>query len=398
LETTLNTSNLKRNQSIGYFIAFIMLGMGMAVLGPSLPTLAKNTGSSIAQISILFTASSAGYFVGSVFGGRFYDRFSGHPIMGILLGFIALGFVLIPFVPLLWLLAANLFLLGVFQGVLDVGGNTLLIWVHRQEVGPYMNALHFFFGVGTFISPIILAQAVLRSGDIKIGYLVIALLILPVLLFIVRQPSPKAPSEAEEIADKGQQDSRTRAILIFFTAAILFFYVGAEIGLGGWIYTYALEANLANETTAAYLTSVFWGAFTMGRLISIPLATRFRPRTLMLTDFIGCLLGMGLILLLPRSLVALWGGTALVGFSMASVFPTTISLAERRMPISGQTTSLFFIGVSLGSMLIPWLMGQLIEPMGPQAALYVVLIALILDLAVFLGLLRYSQKIDIAPA
>jgi FHS family Na+ dependent glucose MFS transporter 1 len=167
MEIILKTTSLKRNQSIGYYLAFIMLGMGMAILGPSLPTLAENTGSTIAQISVLFTASSAGYFVGSVFGGRLYDRFPGHPIMVILLGLLALGFVFVPLVPLLWLLVANLFLVGVFQGVLDVGGNTLLIWVHRQDVGPYMNALHFFFGVGTFISPIILAQAVLLSGDIK---------------------------------------------------------------------------------------------------------------------------------------------------------------------------------------------------------------------------------------
>lgn len=394
----MNTKKIKRNQSIGYYLAFIMLGMGMAILGPSLPTLAENTGSTIAQISVLFTASSAGYFVGSVFGGRLYDHYSGHPIIAILLGFIAFGFVLIPFVPLLWLLVANLFLLGIFQGILDVGGNTLLIWVHRQEVGPYMNALHFFFGVGTFISPIILAQAVLLTSNINMGYLAIALLFLPMLFFVIRQPSPSAPTAAEEMADKGQQDSRKRAILILFTAAILFFYVGAEIGFGGWIYTYALELNLANATTAAYLTSAFWGAFTVGRLASIPLATRFRPRVLMLVDFSGCLLGMGIIVLLSQSQIALWGGAALVGFSMASVFPTTISLAERRMTITGQTTSLFFIGVGLGSMLIPWLMGQLIEPIGPQAAMYVVLIALIFDLLVFLGLLRYSQRIDVVPA
>ncbi|HBX68573.1 MAG TPA: hypothetical protein DEH25_04115 [Chloroflexi bacterium] len=389
----MKSTNVKRNQTIGYYLSFIMLGMGMALLGPSLPTLAANTGSTIAQISVLFSASSAGYFAGSVFGGKLYDRLSGHPIIAILLGFMALGFTLIPFLPLLWLLVINLFLLGVMQGILDVGGNTLLIWVHRQDVGPFMNALHFFFGVGAFIAPIILAQAALFSGDIKLGYLVMAVLILPVLLFMARQPSPSAPTAAEEAADKGQQDTRQRAVLIFLTAAILFFYVGAELGFGGWIYTYALELNLANATTAAYLTSTFWGAFTIGRLFSIPLATRFRPRVLMLTDFAGCLLGMGIIIFLPHSEAALWGGAALVGFSMASIFPTTISLAERRMTISGQTTSLFFIGVGLGSMLIPWFMGQLIEPIGPQAAMYVVLSALTIDLLVFLGMLRYSQQI-----
>ena len=57
-------TKLKRNQTISYYAAFIMLGMGMAILGPSLPTLAENTGSTIDQISVLFTASSAvGYMI-----------------------------------------------------------------------------------------------------------------------------------------------------------------------------------------------------------------------------------------------------------------------------------------------------------------------------------------------
>jgi FHS family Na+ dependent glucose MFS transporter 1 len=172
----------------------------------------------------------------------------------------------------------------------------------------------------------------------------------------------------------------------------LFFYVGAELGFGGWIYTYALEANLADKTTSAYLTSAFWGAFSIGRLVSIPLATRLRPRTMMLADFGGCFVGMLIIILLSRSQVALWAGTMLVGFSMASVFPVTISLAERRMTVTGQTTSWFFVGVGLGSMLMPWLIGQLIEPYGPLAAMYVILIALLLDFLVFLGMLRFSQQ------
>ena len=389
------STNQKRNQTIGYFGAFIALGMTIAVLGPSLPTLAENTGSTIGQISVLFTASSGGYFLGSVLGGRLYDRHAGHPIMAILLALMAAGLTLAPFVPLLWLLAATLFLLGVFEGILDVGGNTLLIWVHRRNVGPYMNALHFFFGVGTFIAPLILAQTVLLSGDIKLGYIVMAVLIMPVLFWMLRQPSPTTSHNGSESTSNLARHTRSQVILIIFTATILFFYVGAEIGFGGWIYTYALELDLADETTAAYLNSAFWGAFTIGRLLSIPLATRFRPRVLMMVNFFGCLLSATLIILFQGSVTVLWSGSILMGLSMASIFPVTITLAERRMTISGQTTSFFFVGVGLGSMLMPWLIGQLFEPIGPLATMYVILVALVLDFLVFLGMLRYSRKFKV---
>ena len=43
------------------------------------------------------------------------------------------------------------------------------------------------------------------------------------------------------------------------------FYVGAEVGVGGWLYSYAIAMELADTTSAAYLTSVYWGAFMLGR-------------------------------------------------------------------------------------------------------------------------------------
>ncbi len=393
----MNSTKQKRNQTAGYFGAFIVLGMTIAVLGPSLPALAEKTSSTISQISVLFTASSGGYFLGSVLGGRLYDRFKGHPILVILLGLMAVGLALVPFVPRLWLLAGVLFFLGTFEGILDVGCNTLLIWVHRRNVSPFMNALHFFFGVGSFIAPIILARTALLTDDIKLGYFIMALMAIPILFWVMRQPSPTA-SDDENEPTVAEPHTRPQVILIIFTAAILFFYVGAELGFGGWIYTYALELNLADEYSAAYLTSAFWGAFTIGRLISIPLATRFRPRVLMITNFMGCFLSAAIIILIPESEVALWGGTLLMGISMASIFPVTITLAERRMPITGQTTSWFFVGVGLGSMLMPWLIGQLFEPVGPQVTMYVILAALIFDFLVFLGMLRYSQNIKGLPA
>ena len=44
---------------------------------------------------------------------------------------------------------------------------------------------------------------------------------------------------------------------------------------------------------------------------------------------------------------------------------------------------------------MPWLIGQLIEPIGPLAAMYVILVAVLLDFLVFLGMLRYGHKTEI---
>ena len=141
------TTKIKRDQTIGYYASFIGLGMATASLGPALPYLAKNTGSMIAEVSILFSTKAAGYLLGSLLGGLLYDRIPGHYVaLSAILG-IAATLVLTPILPTLWILSTVLFILGMVEGALDVGCNAMLVWVHGSQVGPFMNALHFFFGI-----------------------------------------------------------------------------------------------------------------------------------------------------------------------------------------------------------------------------------------------------------
>lgn len=384
-ETNLESGRLSKTAA--YYLAFIALGLTSATLGPTLPDLADNTHTHLREVSFLFTARSLGYLIGSFFGGRLFDSKPGHPVMAVMLLGMALGLVLIPTLSLLWLLTAVLLLLGMAEGAVDVGGNTLLVWVHRHRVGPYMNGLHFFFGIGAFLTPLIVAQAVLLTGGITWAYWALTLVVVPVALWMLRLPSPAA----QKVAQGGPAGQVNRP-LVALIVAFFFLYVGAEVAFGGWIFTYAVELKVADEATAAYLTSGFWGALTIGRLLAIPLAARVRPRYILLGDLLGCLVSIGLVLLWPGSLVMVWLGTIGVGLSMASIFPTTISLAERRMTVTGQVTGWFFVGASAGGMLLPWLIGQWFEGVGPQVVMMILGVDLALALGILLVLISYSTR------
>ena len=99
-------------QTLGYYAAFIALGLIGSLLGPSLTGLAKNTGVHLDQISILFTARSLGYLLGSLLAGRVYDRRPGNKLMAGFLGLIFLMVLLSPLIPLLWLLVVAMLLMG----------------------------------------------------------------------------------------------------------------------------------------------------------------------------------------------------------------------------------------------------------------------------------------------
>jgi FHS family Na+ dependent glucose MFS transporter 1 len=301
----------------------------------------------------------------------------------------------VPLMSLLWLLTAVLLILGVGEGTLDVGGNTLLVWTHRDRVGPFMNGLHFCFGAGAFLSPILIAQAVLMSGDITWAYWVLALLMLPTAVWLLRLSSPtaQAASKDEPVGQANHLSTGAHGQLLVALIALFFvLYVGAESSFGGWVFTYAVALELTSETVAAYLTSAFWGSLTLGRLLAIPLVARFGLSSILLGDLVGCLVSVGVILLWPNSLTALWLGTLGLGLSMASLFPVSLSLAERYTTITGQVTGWFLVGASVGGMSLPALIGQLFESVGPRVTMLAIMVDLVVGTGVAAVLIFHSTR------
>ncbi len=145
-----------------------------------------------------------------------------------------------------------------------------------------------------------------------------------------------------------------------------------------------MTLGLSGEALAAYLTSAFWGALTVGRLLAIPIAARFRPYQILLVNLLGCLISVTVIILWPGTLTAVWLGAIGLGLSMASIFPTMLTFAEGRMEITGRVTGRFFVGASLGGMFLPWIIGQLFEFIGPRSMIYAIFIDLVLAVVIFL--------------
>jgi MFS transporter, FHS family, Na+ dependent glucose transporter 1 len=384
-----------KNQKIlvtaAYYLSIFAMGISMASLGPTLTGLAQNTQATIGAISILFTARALGSLAGSVLGGQVYDFMPGHQVMAVMILSMAVLTALTPFVPILWLLTAVLFITGAVQGILNIGGNALLVWVHGAEIGPFMNGLHFFFGVGTFITPIIIAQFIARSGSMVWMYLLLAVLILPTVA-VAFLPSPTSPHKVQT-----STPAKIDPFLIILIAAVFGCYSGASTAFGGWIFTYAIQMHLASPTNAAYLTSVFWGALTIGRLAAIPIAIRFKPQAILRADFFAALLSLIVMFFWPKSIIAVTITSVGLGFALASIYPTTMSLSGQIMPISGRITGLFSIGNSAGAMLIPWMIGQFFETRGPQSLVAVLGIDMLLALVILLVLARQIARPQVIP-
>jgi FHS family Na+ dependent glucose MFS transporter 1 len=387
------TKNEKLRNTIGYYLLFISLGFGLGIVGPALPSLAEQTGSTLGAIGAMFLVSASGGMLGTILGGRILDRVPrGHLVLGSAQLISAVLLAAVPLAGSLPVLLLISFLGGLPGGMINTGANTLLMWTHGKKAGPYVNGLHFAFGLGAFLAPTIFAQVLRLDGTYQHAYWALSVLAVFVGLFMLFLPgSPEHPDKQESKAQL-QENLRSALPVIIVAMLFLFFYVGSEITFGNWIYTYMLTLDLADATRAAYLTSAFWLSFTIGRAISIPVAARFEPAQILTVAFLGGLGALALAILAPQSLSALWVTTLMVGFFMAPIWATGYNLVGQSIKLTATVSSIIILGDSFGAVVLPWLTGQAIERFGARTMPWLVFSSLAINALVFGIMLLQSRK------
>lgn len=374
------------SKTILYIFGFISLGLVSGSLGPTIPALAVKTHSQIHEISNLFLIRSFGTMTGAVLVGRFYDRISGHPLLAVSLLVSALAMALTPMAELLWVLLAVSAVVGIAGGSINVGGNALMVQVHGERSRPFMSALHFAFGLGGFLAPIFFTFFINHQNSLEITYWTLAALAVPTALLILftHSPSPKQDEKSSAAAFLP-----TTTLILF----ILFFFleVGAEASAMGWYFSYARERGVT-ASTAAWMNSGFWAAFTLGRLATIWLSLRFRAISVIIASICFGLFIAIVMCLFPSSPAMLWVGSIGFGLAVAPIFPSAFAYAQRMAGLSGKLTAFFLVGSSSGGMFWPWLIGQFFKAQGPQLVVAVILFDLLGALAVIFYLHHRASK------
>lgn len=388
------TENEKRRNTVGYYLLFISLGFSLGITGPALPSLAEQTGSTLGTIGAIFLVGASGGMLGTILSGRIFDRITrGHRLLGAAQLISAAMLALIPLANSLPLLLLIFFINGLPGGIINTGANTLLMWTHGKKAGPYVNGLHFAFGLGAFLAPTVFAQVLNLGGTYQHAYWALAGLAVPVSLFLQLLPgSPQLTDQSEE-SERPSTNLRQIMPMVVIAMLFLFFYVGSEITYGNWIFTYALTLDLADATRAAYLTSGFWLSFTIGRAISIPVAARFKPAQILTIAFVGGLGALALAISVPNSLTVLWIATVAVGFFMAPVWATGYNLVGQSIKMTATVSSLIILGDSFGGVVLPWVTGQAIERFGAHTMPWLVISSFAINGLIFVIMLMQSRAV-----
>lgn len=358
-----------RPPSAAYLASFLTIGLALSMNGPALAHLRERAHVGIGASGMIIGGQAFGYILGSLAAGRPYDRGHGHRVL------LSAGTVLVTaaaslmVVRELWQLVIVFAVIGGSAAMIDVGGNTLLMWSQPVErVGSSLNALHLCFGVGALVTPLLVSRSIAWHGDLALvaGVLAIAMVVIWRLLRDLPVPQRREPAPHHDHVDVSP---RAFALVCGF----FFLYVGAEVTFAGWVATYAEAIHLGGSQAPALLTSTFFGGFTFGRIVAIAAVRRLSLPTMLIgTCALATTVALGLAL--AGGSVMVWGFTALFGFVMGPQFASMMAFGDQRLRLSGASTSLIVASSGLGGLIPPVITGWVLDRNGADVMPWAVLV------------------------
>ena len=374
------------NRDASYFAAFVGLGLTAACLGPTLPSLAAIAGTSLARIGLLVVVRSLGSMLGSLLAGPLIDRGRGGGAVAGSLVLMVGTMALVPILGSIAVLLALFFVLGMGQGALNTGANTLIVWGSGGRTQSRLSLLHFSFGLGAFLAPMLVVWFLGVRSDGLFSYWVIAAVLVPVLLWVVGS-SRRVTFEM----GTGPRPHASSARAFGWAMILFFLFVGVETTIGSWLFAFAQRAADASAATAGYLVATYWVTFMATRLFSGLADLHVKPSVYVMGGAISAVALSLLILGFAGGGVGLWVGVAALGVAMAALFPQAYAFCSHTLGMTGRRTAWLLVASSLGGMAIPWLTGLFLETT-PRVLPGIIAIAMMLALVAFRAVLRTAPK------
>ena len=347
------------------YIAFISLGMPDGLLGVAWPSIRTSFNIPLDAVGMLLAATVTGYMTSSFLSGPLLTRLGVGKILALSCVLTGLGLVGYTLVPAWWMMVALGIVAGLGAGAIDAGLNTYVA-AHFGE--GLMQWLHACYGIGITMGPIIMTLALTRLNSWHVGYRVVggfqlalaAGFALTLPMWNQNHSTPKEDEPKRLTEYQTPMWETLRQPMVWLSMLLFFFYVGAESSLGTWTYTLLTESRGIAPASAGFWAGSYWATFTMGRIIAGVYAKRAGVNTLVFGGLTGAILGAALLIWNPTALTNLLA-VALIGFSIAPIFPALMSGTIRRVGVhfAANTIGMQMAMTGLGVAVIPSLMGVL---------------------------------------
>ena len=383
------------------FAAFILIGATDGATGVVLPSLQRYYGIDKSVVSLIFLALTTGYITAAFSSGLLVALAGQRRFLALGAAAFTVGAGAVSLHPPFALLLAAMLGLGFGFAIIDAGLNTYITGLPENTT--LLNNLHAFYGIGGFLGPII-ASGVLAAGlrwnIVYALWSADSLILLTGFALLFDAGPVGARHTGTPHTGRSLLTDTLRLRLVWLAALFMLVYVGAEISLGSWSYSFLTEVRHHGSLLSGWSVSGYWLGITLGRLTLARFAARRAIADAALIRF--CLIGAGagvlIIWLAPLPALTAFG-LWLTGYALGPIYPTTIALLPGLVPARLVPSAVGFLA-SLGSMgaaLFPWLAGNLAQAVGLWSLMPYLLALTIIMFGVWLSVSMAVRRDAVAP-
>lgn len=384
----------EKKQLIYTYLAFMLNGILALSIGSLLPFIRESRGLNYAFAGLLVSLHSVGNLFSSFASGTLSVFIGRKRSILLFNACYALSYILIICGGNNYVLAAAYLMTGMARGASSNFGNYTVNNLAPGRAG-VLNGLHAMFSIGAFSFPIILTALTRTDADkwIYACYFIVAMGILSWLLYFLI-PDPEEPAGTKgKGADKGKESGLGffREPIFYLCTFTLFFYLCAEQGVIGWLITYFEDTGLLSASLSQLMASVLWIMMLAGRLTAAWLSERVKKERLLLIMAVGFVCFF-FWLLFCRETVLIVIGIMGFGYSMAGIYPTTVSFCGGLIQKYAMAWSFILTTASFGSILMPMIIGRIAERAGIAYGMSSIVVVVVIDLLLILGLNVYKRR------
>lgn len=362
-----NGSTSVRSAVVYYYASFLVFGGIGTTAGATLPLVIRHFDWNYLAAGWIFAASALGYFLSTFVTGLVLPQWGIRRLMivGLVLQAIGIGgfgvWGTLPVNMVLFLI------LGLGQGAVEVSTNVGVVRIEAPGQSRLMNVVHSAFTIGAMAAPFMAGLLAWIQAPWRWVYILMAAVAVGMLVWTSRAGEWINQSEADDAplaSGNATKHTKLHDPLLVLLAAIIFFYVGAEIGISNWIAEYFVKIHRTSASVGALMVAVFWFGIFLGRMtLGLWDHGKHQGRNLLISALIS----------LVALLVAIWisspwlsaGLFLLTGVGYSIVYPCVMSLVGVCFP-KRQSAAIGIISTSggVGVFLFPFAMSAISERFG----------------------------------
>ncbi|KAJ8098282.1 major facilitator superfamily domain-containing protein [Lipomyces tetrasporus] len=411
----------------------LALGMNDGAPGALLPYMEEYYKVNYAEVSTIWMANTVGFIVTAVISHYVYVRIGRVGMLTVGPALLVVMYALIVSAPPFPVVIVGFFCGGLGMACVVANVNVFLTYLAHTEA--CFGLVHGSYGFGATISPLIATAMVSRGIKWSYFYFILLLFnavgtllsawafkgcdydlgtlhmlkkyqklrsaaitrdaIVPVTSVASNMPPMTVGLENPVSLEKEKSVYRQalRDRVTWLAAALILFYQGAEVSIGGWIVSFMIDSRHGDPTAVGYVASGFWAGITIGRFVLNQFLTKLLSPRLVIYILLGVAASFELITWLVPNIVGGAVAVSIVGLVVGPMYPSAITAISQLLPRRSQNFSLTIVTAfgSCGGALWPFITGLLAQTKGTYVV-HPVAIGLFTGMSVCWSFIPFSRR------